>query len=272
VSTGITVPARINYTGQMSEKPRYHAMDPSRDVHELDPRTVQVGEAQRSQTRLEREGFQLVPHTTAVRNFLDNEELERVYYPEVCRLIREVTGARAAAVAATPFVRFGERSRQSGQLRNSRPARFVHIDYGDGRGKALAEEVFATLEDRAWQYRRFVHYNLWRVLTPPPQDVPLAVCDASSLVRADLIEALAVFDFAGVPERTADSYVVRYNPAHRWRYFRDMTPDEALIFVTNESDPARPHHVPHTAFDDPSCPPTATPRSSIEIRVVAYFE
>jgi len=98
------------------------------------------------------------------------------------------------------------------------------------------------------------------------------VCDASSLVRADLIEALAVFDFAGVPERTADSYVVRYNPAHRWRYFRDMTPDEALIFVTNESDPARPHHVPHTAFDDPSCPPTATPRSSIEIRVVAYFE
>src|SRR5262249_53070947 len=154
-------------------------------------------------------------HTSAVRSFLDSEELERVYYPEVCRLIREVTGARAAAVAATPFVRFGERSMQSGQLRNSRPARFVHIDYGDARGKALAEQVFAPREAGSWQYRRFVHYNLWRVLTPPPQDVPLAVCDASSLVRANLIEALAVFDFAGVPERTADSYVVRYNPAHR---------------------------------------------------------
>jgi hypothetical protein len=272
VSAAIAVPARINYTGQMNEKPRYHAMDPSRDVLVLDPRTVQICEAQREQARLDREGFQVVPHSCSVRDFLDNEELERMYYPEVCNLIREVTGARAAAVAATPFVRFGERSSKSGHLRNSRPARFVHIDYGDARGKALAEKMFGTLADRSWHYGRFVHYNIWRVLTPPPQDVPLAVCDASSLVRADLIEALAVFDFAGVPERTADSYVVRYNPAHRWRYFRDMTPDEALIFVTNESDPARPHHVPHTAFDDPNCPATAVPRSSIEIRVVAYFE
>ncbi len=268
----MTVQARINYTGQMSEKPRYHAMDPSRDVHLLDPRTVPICEAERGEARLDREGFQLVSHSSSVRDFLDTPQLERVYFPEVCQLIVRVTGARVAAVAAAPFVRFAERSAMSGQLRNSRPGRFVHIDYGDARGKALAEQVFTTVADRSWQYRRFVHYNIWRVLTPPPQDVPLAVCEAGSLSRSDLIEALAVFDFAGVPERTADSYVLRYNPAHRWRYFRDMTPDEALIFVTNESDPARPHHVAHTAFDDPDCPSTAVPRSSIEIRVVAYFE
>jgi len=266
-----TVQARINYTGPMNEKPRYHAMDPTRDVHVLESRTVQISAAPREHARLEQQGFQLVPHSTAVRNFLDSQELERVYYPEVRDLIMKVTGARAAAVAAAPFVRFGERASQSGKLRNSRPARFVHIDYGDGRGKALAEQVFGTLEDRAWRFGRFVHYNIWRVLTPPPQDIPLAVCDARSLAREDLIEALAVFDFAGVPERTADSYVVRHNPAHRWHYFRDMTPEEALIFVTNESDPARPHHVPHVAFDDPTCPATATPRSSVEVRVVAYF-
>jgi hypothetical protein len=272
VTTAVTVQARINYTGQMSEKPRYHAMDASRDVHVLDPRTVAVSEAHREQARLESEGFQLVPHSSSVRDFLDSAELERVYYPEVIELILEVTGARAAAVAAAPFVRFGERSSQSGRLRNSRPARFVHIDYGDARGKALAEHMFGTLEDRSWQFRRFVHYNIWRVLTPPPQDVPLALCEARSLAREDLIESLAVFDFAGVPERIADSYVLRYNPAHRWRYFRDMTPEEALIFVTNESDPALPHHVPHTAFDDPLCPASVLPRSSIEIRVVAFFE
>jgi len=272
VNAAITVPARINYTGQMNEKPRYHAMDPTRDVHVLDPRTVQIHEAHRDRARLEREGFQLLPHSSAVRNFLDKEELRQVYFPEVCKLIVEVTGARAAAVAAVPFVRFGERSSMSGQLHNSRPARFVHIDYGDDRGKVLAEQVFTTLKDRSWQFRRFAHYNIWRVLTPPPQDVPLAVCEANSLARSDLIEALAVFDFAGVPERTADSYVVRYNPAHRWCYFRDMTPDEALIFVTNESDPQRPHHIPHTAFDDPGCPPGTIPRSSVEIRVVAYYE
>ena len=66
--------------------------------------------------------------------------------------------------------------------------------------------------------------------------------------------------------------MVRFNPAHRWHYFRDMTPDEALIFVTNEGDPLRPHHIAHTAFDDPTCSADAAPRSSIEIRAVAYFE
>lgn len=267
-----TVEARINYTGPMNEKPRYHAMDPTRDVHVLDPRTVQIHPLRREDALLEREGFQLVPHSTAVRNFLDSQELERVYFAEVRDLIMKVTGARAAAVAAAPFVRFGERSAQSGKLRNSRPARFVHIDYGDARGRALAEQVFATLEDHSWRCRRFAHYNIWRVLTPPPQDVPLAVCDARSLARADLIEALAVFDFAGVPERTADSYVIRHNSAHQWKYFPDMTPDEALVFVTNESDLSRPHHVAHVAFDDPTCPTSAVPRSSVEVRVVAYFE
>ena len=30
-----------------------------------------------------------------------------------------------------------------------------------------------------------------------------------------------------------------------------MTRDEALVFKTNDSDPKQPHHVPHTAFNDP---------------------
>ena len=269
-----SVRALINYTGPMSEPPRYHAMDASRNVHVFDPRMVDICETRdrADSPRLDREGFQLVRHTSAVRDYLDTAELERVYFAEIRELIRAVTGARAVAIAATPFVRFSERSAQSGRLKNSRPARFAHIDYGDERGRALAEQTFATLDDRNWQFRRFAHYNVWRVLTPPPQDIPLAVCDARSLQREDLIPAIAVFDFAGVPERTAASYVLRFNPAHRWHYFRDMTPDEALIFVTNEGDPLRPHHIAHTAFDDPTCAANAAPRSSIEIRAVAYFE
>ncbi|HEY4212730.1 MAG TPA: CmcJ/NvfI family oxidoreductase [Steroidobacteraceae bacterium] len=267
------VSALVNYTAPMAEAPRYHATDPSRDVHILDPHTVKIIES-RSQAelpRLDRQGFELVDHRTKVKNFLDPEEVERVYYHEVRTLIRELTGAREVAIVSTPFVRFGEKSPLSGQLKNSRPARFIHIDYGDARGRDTAAQVFASLNITDWQYERFVHYNIWRVLTPPPQDIPLAVCDARSLARSDLICALAVFDFPGVPERTAESFVVRHNPAHRWHYYRDMTPNEALVFVTNESDPTRPHHVPHSAFDDPTCPEGTTPRSSIEIRVCAFF-
>jgi hypothetical protein len=269
------VTAMINYTGPMSEPPRYHACDHSRDVHVLDPRTVEI-ENVRSRSQppgLDREGFKLVWHETRVASFMDTDELERVYVPEVERLVCEVTGACAAAVVAAPFIRFAERSPLSGKLNNSIPARFAHIDYGEARAYATAEQFFPRARgNRPARMGRFAHYNVWRVLSEPPQDVPLAVCSADTLAEPDLVPARAVFDFPGVPERTAESLVVRYNPAHRWCYFRDMTPSEALIFVTKESDPQRAHHVPHSAFDDSTCPATAVPRSSIEIRVAAYFQ
>jgi len=265
-----TVRALINYTAPMSEPPRYHAMDHSRDVHVFDPRTVEIHDARAQPHRpsLDQEGFELIEHRTSVRDFLDLGELERTYYPEVCALLRALT----VGIVSTPFVRFAERSPLCGTLRNSHPARFVHIDYSDARGAATARQLLSRVPDAPPELGRFVHYNVWRVLTPAPQDVPLAVCDARTLAPQDLIPAVAVFDFPGVPERTADSLVLRYSPAHRWHYFRDMSPAEALVFVTKESDPARPHHVAHTAFDDPSCPAGALPRSSVEIRAVAYFE
>ncbi len=268
-----SVTATIHYTGPMAEPPRYHAHDHSRDVHLLEPHevTIENARARTDPPRLDREGFALVSHATSVESFLDRDQVQRLYVPEVERLICETTGAAAAVVVAAPFVRFAERSPMSGRLDNSMPARFVHIDYSDARAHGIAERCFASARGKPPRMGRFAHYNVWRVLSEPPQDVPLAVCNARTVADADLVPALAVFDFPGVPERTAESLVVRYNPAHRWHYFRDMRPDEALIFVTKESDPQRPHQVPHTAFDDPECPPGAAPRSSIEIRVVAYF-
>jgi hypothetical protein len=50
-----------------------------------------------------------------------------------------------------------------------------------------------------------------------------------------------------------------------------MTRDEVWVFVTNDSDPANPHHVPHSAFDDPTCPADALPRASIEMRGIAFW-
>ena len=106
-----SVRALINYTGPMSEPPRYHAMDASRNVHSFDPRLVDIRESRRIDApSLDREGFQLVRHTSSVRDYLDAKELEGRYFAEICELIRAITGARAVAIAATPFVRFSERS------------------------------------------------------------------------------------------------------------------------------------------------------------------
>ena len=167
------------------------------------------------------------------------------------------------------MLRFGERSPDCGRLNNSRPARFVHIDVSDKTAAAFAER--SSPEAKGRRLRRFAHYNVWRVLTPPPQDVPLAVCDARSVAAQDRVEADAVFDNPGVTEWSFEGLVVRYNPAHRWLYFSNMTREEALVFKTHDTDPAHPSHVPHSAFDDPSCSPNVPPRSSIEMRAIAYW-
>src|SRR5919109_481477 len=47
---------------------------------------------------LDANGFVLVEHRTAVRDFFDAEELKRVYYPEVVALIQRVAGASRVVV------------------------------------------------------------------------------------------------------------------------------------------------------------------------------
>jgi hypothetical protein len=119
--------------------------------------------------------------------------------------------------------------------------------------------------------RRFAHYNIWRTFSPPPQDVPLAMCDARTVEPRDLVPADAVFDVAGQPEWSFEGLVVRHNAKHRWLYYSSMTRDEVIVFKTNDSSADEPSQVPHSAFDDPTCPPGVPPRASIEMRAAAYW-
>jgi hypothetical protein len=116
-----------------------------------------------------------------------------------------------------------------------------------------------------------VAYNVWRVMTPPPQDVPLAVCDAGTTTAADVTTGVAVIDAPGAPEVRFGSSIYRANPAHRWYWYPDMTPEEALVFKAFDSDRGRLQGCPHSAFDNPGCPPGVTPRASVEIRAYAFF-
>ncbi len=255
----------VNYLGAMTERPRYHARDQTRDNLVLDPRAVRIEDVRGAGTTLDREGFALVSHPSAVADFRDAAEVARVHPAEIEDLLLRETGADRVVVTGTGILRFAERSPLSGALFNSRPARFIHIDVADSTAKEFAERS----QPAGAAPRRFAHYNVWRALTPPPQDVPLALCDARSLAGEDLAVADAVFD--ATPEWSFEGLLLRHSARHRWCYFSGMTADEALIFKTNDSDPARAHHVPHSAFDDPSCPPGAPPRASIEMRAIAYW-
>lgn len=264
--------ARLNYIAPMHCRPRYYADDASRDVLTLDPRSVAIEDARRRPRphSLSIEGFELLRHQSAVEDFQDPQEVGR-YRLETQRLLLDVTGADEVAFSANPVHRSGSHARltRSGQLISSHHAHFIHIDISDATATALAKRV--QPKHRAEPVRRFAHYNLWRAVSPPPHDAPLALCDSRSVAPSDLVEADAIMDIPGKPESSYVALLMRYNPNHRWAYYSGMSRDELLIFKAFDSDTNAPRQVPHTAFADPSCPPGVPPRSSIEMRAIAYW-
>jgi len=264
------VTSSVNYVAETPHRPRYHANDSSRDTIVIDPTTISIEDARDSldPPRLDREGFELVDHVSAVADFRDRDEVTRVHPEEIRQLLLQVSGADEVVISGPGVLRFGERSKLSGALDNSRPARFVHIDISD----ATAAQFATRSSPRPGEVpKRACSYNVWRTFSAPPQDTPLTLCDARSVAPEDLILADAVFDAVDKPEWSFEGLVIARNPDHRWVYASDMTRDEVWVFVTNDSDPANPHNVPHSAFDDPTCPGDAVPRSSIEMRGIAYW-
>lgn len=252
--------ADIAYATRAHQRPRYYANDHSRDVLEIETRPMTLIDGRAAEPTLDGEGFAVVRHVSAGVESAG-------YREEIAALVKELTGADHVAVNAPGVVRHSEKSGKIGSSSNSAPARFAHVDVSDPTASAFAR---GSLPDGK-SVRRFAHYNVWRVLSAPPQDVPLTLCDAASVAPQDLIAADAIFDEFDKPEWSFEGLVVAHNPAHRWHWFPDMTPDEAIVFKTNDRDPARAHCVPHVAFDNPLAPPDAPARQSIEMRAIAYW-
>jgi hypothetical protein len=94
----------LNYLAPMAERPMNLAYDPSpgvpRSTGEPEPHRVVIYDARPSAGRLslDSEGLAVVKHNSAVRDFYDEDELRRVYYPEAERLVAELTGATRVLV------------------------------------------------------------------------------------------------------------------------------------------------------------------------------
>lgn len=270
------VESGVNYLGDMDEMPVFYAENYRSDNLNLIEHRISVHNARSIQNalELERDGFVLTDHTTAVRDFRDADKVQRRYVPEIEELIRDITGAPKVLVTGT-VLRWGERAEESGSASvNSRPARFVHVDYSRKSFNDFARmhlENAGEEEPEKWLGGRYVAYNIWRVITPPPQDVPLGICAAWSTSPEDVVTGEAVIDAPDAPEFRFGSSLYRYNPNHRWFYFSGMHSGEVLVFKAFDTDRARLQGCPHSAFDDPGCPEEIIPRASVEIRAYAYF-
>jgi len=268
-----SVVGELNYLAEMDCKPRYYANDQTRNVLRLDPRSVSIfnGRMDGQRPSLEREGIQLVRWPTKVSDFRDADQVANIYPGEVAELIRSLTGGDEVLVMGPAGLRFGEKSPDSGRLMNSHPARFIHNDVSTHSAPNVAAYPLGDELGPLDRYRRYAIFNVWRTFSGPPQDIPLAVCDATTVADADLVPADAIFDAPGQPEVGFEGFLLRYNPKHKWVYFPDMTVDEAIVFKTFDSELGQPRLCPHSAFDDPTCPAESGPRESAEMRIAVFF-
>ena len=78
-------------------------------------------------------------------------------------------------------------------LKNAKPARYPHADNTNASALELANLFDMFVDDfDLGAYSRWAMYNVWRAITPPPQDFPLAVCDAQSVSEASSTRANSV--------------------------------------------------------------------------------
>lgn len=257
--------AVINYAARTDFRQRYYANDHSRDTVVIDGQAMDIADGRRVASDLDAEGFKLVSHKSAVADFQDREAVAATHPQEIVDLLLRETGADVVFCTSPGILRFGEKSDLAGKLNNSMPARFAHIDISADTAAGFAKGG-APVDKPV---KRYAHYNVWRTFSVPPQDVPLAVCDARSVVPDDLMIADAIFDDPERPEWSFESYIIAHNPAHRWHWFPDMTRDEAIIFKTSDSQFSNP--IPHVAFDNPEASADVAPRASIEMRAIAFW-
>jgi hypothetical protein len=231
-----------------------------------DPRQMMIRNGRRHARdfTLERNGFYFVRHDTTVGDFLNEAEVRQVYYAEMEALVKAESGASRVVVFDHTLRTADDALREARKIREV--VLRVHNDYTEWSGPQRVRDLLPDEADDLLR-RRFAIIQVWRPIRHPVETFPLAICDARSLSPEDLVVSERRY-----PDRIGQTYAITYNPEHAWYWFPRMQRDEALVFKVYDSlTDGRARWTAHTAFQDPTSPPNARPRESIEIRTLAFF-
>ncbi|WP_229178342.1 CmcJ/NvfI family oxidoreductase [Bradyrhizobium ivorense] len=217
---------------------------------------------------LDREGFVLVKHKTSCANERDPAIVTDKYLEEMVPFLKDYFHASWVVpkrVGTGVVVRSMEKVFSG--VRNASGPGLAHIDYA-----SIAAPLLAARDSQAQgiplrSYSRLMIIHAWRVLSPPPHDLPLALCDRSSVLDTDIFE----YDNINSVGESFRGCALHFNPNHRWYYFPDLSRDELILFKSYDSKEGCNAQGAHTGFDNRRAYPNARPRESIEARFFVYF-
>ena len=224
---------------------------------------------------LDREGFTLVEHaaqTPIDEDFLtlnavrqdDSPTVNQLYVAEMRRAVEKILNAREV-IPQTRRVLVRATAR-AGRKTPDPIASLVHLDYSEDLAHQVVADSCAALGRAVPAYSRMAIFQTWRMLSDPPQDNTLAICDAGTVLLTDSIIMRA--RSSGGEEKSVR--LCRYNPAQRWYYFKDMRPREFLLFKGFDTAAPKSMTGAHVAIPLPDNG-QANARVSLEARFIAFY-
>ena len=236
---------------------------------------------------MDRLGVALAHCESKCRNFYDAAEVERVFYPEMERLLLDFfPGATDALVYNHDvFDKDYEGDRTEDQERkipgvNAHYANLVHNDLNDNSGRVRCRELLTRnlrnfgraqscteQEADAKMARRFMSINLAKPMQTVGQH-PFVLCAWPSFADQPYITNYRIYD-----DRVGETTRFTYRPEHEWYWFPQQRPDEVSMLKCYDSvvDGSVSRWSFHTACVDPTAPADAPCRKNVVVRSFVFF-
>jgi len=274
------VPSTLNYFTPPADgsKPYTHInADPITGVrernYEYSPITKNIENVRESEDQytLDSAGFQFfkAPTRLSADEFDNEQTVQEIYYEEQAELIKKLTGASKVVIFDHTIRRnFPDRLDDTPDTRTTVSA--VHIDQTPASTVARIHRHLPASEVPSRLAKRYQLINLWRPIRNPAFDRPLALCDFRSVnLQTDCVPSTLRY-----PDRDGETWAVKYNEEHKWKYLKGMTPEELVLIKCMDSitDGSVAICTPHTAFTDPTTPANAPPRESLELRALVFYD
>jgi hypothetical protein len=236
---------------------------------------------------MDRLGVSLAHLESRCANFYDAAEVERVFYPEIEKLLLEFFPGATDALVYNHDVfdkdYAGDRTEDQDNKNpgvNARYANIVHNDLNDNSGRVRCRELLTRnlrnfgreqryTEDEADKKmsRRFMSINLAKPMETVEQ-YPFVLCAWPSFADQPYITNYRIYD-----DRVGETTRFTYRPDHEWYWFPRQTPTEVSMLKCYDSltDGTVSRWSFHTACVDPTAPADARCRKNVVVRSFVFF-
>ena len=247
----------------------------------------QPGLSPNSPECMDKLGVSLAHCESKCENFYDAEEVERVFYPEMEKLLLEYfPGATDALVYNHDvFDKDYEGDRKEDQDNkipgvNAGYANLVHNDLNDNSGRVRCRELltknlrnfgreqrYTEKQADAKMSRRFMSINLAKPMETVRQN-PFVLCAWPSFADQPYITNYRVYD-----DRVGETTRFTYRPNHDWYWLPEQEPNEVSMLKCYDSvtDGSVSRWSFHTACIDPTAPDDAPCRRNVVVRSYVFF-